>query len=302
MPTETEETQQTERTSESSPKVVEEAQDDARDILNFDPFAPGVLDTIDDEKPAEKPAEKKPAAEAKPKEEPVTEPKAPEVDPSVAALIRQNELIEEQNRLVKQTNAQAAATQHQQQQAPKEDPIPSYEFAVEDALVNAIRGENPEHAKAAVAHLIKEIGTVVHRNVREEYRNYYNVAVKGYVNAQIKTQANENQIERDFFGAHPDLATSQGRQLVVTAAQQVLAEEKYNGWTAETRDEIARRARAFAATIADPGGQSTAPAAAQQKQNGKKKQVKQATPTTRPAAAIPDGQENDVVDTLFGSG
>lgn len=301
-------------TTPAAPEVDEStpiSQERVREIMNFDPFAEGMegdTEAGSTEEPAGSQAgtqatetatqaaerEAQEAAAAAAGATPVATP--PVVDPTARAIQEQTELLRKQMAL----QQPAAGT-------PEEEAVPSYMFNLNDELVNAIRSENPAHTKQALTHIINQIGTIVHKNVRDEYRGFVGTAVQDYVQRHAQTQRVQSEVETDFYGKYPEMNTASGRLAVSAAADEVLKEPGNAGtWSEVIRDKIAARAKENARILAGlpAGGQTPAPAVvpAQNTLKSRPKPPAQTTPTTRPAAQRPEGQADDVADTLFGSG
>lgn len=240
-------------------------------IFDFDPFAGGD-ETTEPPPAAEPPKGAEPVAPAQPEPSP---PPAP--DPSVAALLQsQAELVEQ----LKKSNAPA-------EPAPAE-PADGNHFAdvqVPEALVNALRSDDPVEARTAVNLLVQGAANMAYRKAQADIQS---LITEGLPNMMVQfTQATQvaKTVETDFYGTYPQLNKPELKPLVANIGQQIAQEEgaAFAGYTPAFRDKIATRVIQLLQGVVPQ-----AEPQAQPKPNGQY----QPTPSVRPA---PSGN-SDILD------
>lgn len=192
--------------------------------------------------------------------------------------------------VVQQLQTIAEGFQRPQPAAPAEDDLPAYEVDIPDQLLSGLASENPAERKVATAHLVKGVGRLIHKTVREDFAK----AIPNIINHYIRQYDAQRSIFEDFYGQHKDLNRPELRQDVVTAVGLMMQTGKYRGWSPELRDAVAQHVRT-ARGIPAPGTPAPAPAAAPTPAPAAPHVF---TPGARPSAPQPNDQQAQMLDLL----
>lgn len=205
-------------------------------------------------------------------------------------------------------NIQSSITSGKKEPAQPTDEVPSYAFQMDPRVIQALRGEDEGLAGQALAHVIDQIGQVVHRRVRDEYREHTSRAVQDYYSSQVRRDREQTTIETDFYGKYPKFNTPAGRSIVQAATQDLVRSGRIKEWSPSARDLIGETAEAYLKQLVPEGQNQQTVLGEQKKQgsDGKKTPGKrrpggrQTKPGARSEPNRPAKLADEVSDTLFG--
>lgn len=229
----------------------EPSQQELKDYFNFDFFAP--------EEEPKAPAEgatspAAPSAQAAPGSTPSTSPQsaqppaeggsqAPQPAPTPAQLdAREVELgelrrqLSEMQGMITAMRQPAPPVQNAAPQQPVADDLPSYQFPIPPALMQAMASEDVSERTTAVQHLVAGIGRAVHRQIRTEMEGRFRTLPDQFGQI-IQSREQAREIFNDFYGTYKDLNDPMFYPLV-QAVHQSLGSDGQT-WSAKLRDKIA---------------------------------------------------------------
>jgi len=244
--------------------------------------------------------DKIPAQDGKEKEKPTDAPK-PSGEPKAEANPNK-ELTDTLGKLAEKLETIAQPkVETAKPEAPKEEELPSYQFAINPKLVQALASEDDNERAQATSVLVGALGQHIHRNIRQEYdaklanvvQQMQQQLVPQAVNQMTLTQQGQ-QLQNDFYTKYPELNNPVLRQVVHAESMKMLQEGKFTGqWTPEFRDALGTRVKTTLAGMGFTGGQP-APAP-----------TPTPTPAPKPPKPVPSGHsgmgpgKKDVADDIL---
>lgn len=229
--------------------------EDVAAVFDFDPFggeesqgptiegdasevAPEVApkpETAFDE-PAEQPKESKAA--------PPVEPPSEEDDPGEPDELA---VMREQLAALKNELAEAKVPK-QQKEAPApevEDDTPNYQFSIDDRLLDGLASEDVEDRRNAIVALTSGLARNIHKTVMGAVQSKFGPKFEE-IPQQIQQMSQVRETARtvysDFYGKYPTLQKPDYIPTIQAVSREVMQERKTDKWSAEMRDEIAKRA------------------------------------------------------------
>lgn len=163
----------------------------------------------------------------------------PVLDPAIAALQAQNAALEARlNTFQQQPEAQASA--------PAAAPIPDYQFAIPQELVQMMGSEDPADRQRGMVTFAAGIAQSIHQQIRSEYEG----AMQTYVQQQASSSQQANEVREDFYGKYPELNKPELYGLVQSVGQEVARRLGASNYSPELRDAIATQVKATLGTTA----------------------------------------------------
>lgn len=168
-------------------------------------------------------------------------PAPPEPPPAAAPTVVEQTLID-QGQTLRELAQQFQ--QGKQPAVPQVDPrlalAQEYTVPISPELIEAIRGDDPAQASAAIQALITVPAVLVHQRMVKELETFQS-RIGDLVTAKIQELGNVQTMRSDFYGRHAHFNNEFGRKLVVAAAGEVARKNpgKYKGYTPELGNAIA---------------------------------------------------------------
>lgn len=183
----------------------------------------------------------------------------------------------------------------ERQQPPQPQPAAQkFNLAVPEALVTALRSEDPKEFSTGVGAMINGVANHVWNTVMDHLEKTVGPSIPQAVERYVQTVRSQEAVANDFYGQYPQLNIPELMPMVqavgATIAQEHAARGLALNWSPQLRDAIAER---IFARLPMLRGTAPAPAAPPQRRqfstgNG-----------ARPPAS-PDTPEKDMMAVLFG--
>lgn len=260
--------------SPSTPSV-----DEVMDALNFDPFAEsteqadvgadqglpdggqGAGENPPPAQPGEDAAGEQPNQQGagEQSEGQQTPPPLPPTGEANAELTQLRELVKQQGQIIQQIQGQAGQAGQQAQQVPPAAQDESKELAqlyslqVPPQVMQGLSSDDAGESQQAMQQLIQGIGTVIHKNLRKEFKETLEKQVPHMISLQQGQKSEQDQIRQDFYGAYSQLDKPELHTIVQATAAQVSDEIGATKWTPELRDMIAQRVLGTIGGLVDGG-------------------------------------------------
>jgi|SRR5215831_4968865 len=132
------------------------------------------------------------------------------------------------------------------QPSPAEQPQPNkFNLGVPDALVNALRSEDPKEFSAGVGAMINGVANHVWNAFTEHLVKDILPNIPRMIEGHTQSIQRQEAVARDFYGAYPQLQIPELTSAIQTIGAQIAQEYamagKPLGWSSELRDAIAER-------------------------------------------------------------
>lgn len=217
-----------------------------------------------------------------------TPPPAPATPPADEAALRQASLEAQVAALTATIEQLRASPQGQQppaaeppaapgsEQAGAEQP-PRYNLSLPEQVTTALTGEDPAQANQAIHWIVNSLATIVHNNLRLEYRKHFDdrvnslVAEAGQVQAETNQATSIEQARAQYYEKFADHKNPLIMPIVAAEASKLAAQYPGLTWGDQFMDSLGARVNAAISELRGPA--AAAPA----------------TPATpaRPAAMLP---------------
>jgi hypothetical protein len=200
-----------------------------------------------------KETEKEEEATAQPQEQVAAQPAQQEPDAVQQQLSQMQQMLQQQA----WERQQAQQMQQAQMQQVANDPagmineiMRQYNYQLPQEMVNRLRSEDPAEFSQTFGQLLQTVAANVHYNLQQqltqkeqEVQNWVAQETQRKYQEMYQQQQEKDRVAKDFYGTYPELDRPELRQLVVTAAQQVLQEPGMHGasWNENVRDRVAQR-------------------------------------------------------------
>jgi len=194
-------------------------------VLGYDPFGP-----VEDA-PAQPPVQ--PQAAPPQPGQPVAQPAAPAQPNEIETLRQQLGMVTKELQTLRQPQ------QPQQPQQPKAgpvDPVPTYQYEIPDQLVQLMASEDPGHRKMALSNVMTAVSRSVHGMMQKELAQ----VIPALARQVMVEHLGQQEVGRDFYSTYKELDKPHLRPLIYQIAAGWAQQNPQAGWTAETRDAIAR--------------------------------------------------------------
>lgn len=220
-------------------------------------------------------------------EEPPAPP--PPVPPTPVSRQDLEQLISRQTEVITRATTPPAP----QPQAPQN----RFNLGVPDALVNALRSEDPQQFTNGVGALINGLANHLWNEMSahlktqmEELTN----SVPRYIDSYASQARQQEDVARDFYGTYPQLDSPMLKTMVQTVGSQIAQEWAQSGrslsWSPQLRDEIANRIFTHLPMLKAPP---------QQQQQRQPRRAFSTGNGTRPPAQT-NSPENEMLEMVFG--
>lgn len=196
------------------------------------------------------------------------------LEAQIAALSAANEQLRANPQPTGQQPQQPAAPGPEQ---PAEQP-PRYNLSLPEQVTNALIGEDPVQATQAMHWVVNSLATIVHHNLRTEYRKHFDDRVNGLVAeagqsaAEVQQATTIEQAREQYYQKFTDHKNPLIQPIVALEAQKLATQYPGLTWGDQFMDSLGARVNAALTELR--GGQA-APAA------------QPVVPPARPAAMLP---------------
>lgn len=242
--------------------------DDVRKAMEFDPFTPesDEVKTNSAQGTGSPSVEGGTAQPAQPTSDP-TQPSQPSGAPTTQP-VDVNTFATELLNAVKAGTAPAQPAKSETSET-AQDPwevVPDYTYTLPPQLAAAMSSEDPGERQKATLALMQGVSATVHQQVVKQVGTIVKnmqQALPNLINQTMQAERFRQSVAQDFYGKYPKLNVPQLYPIVAKISAEVMKEKKINSWTAELRDETARRVVAMiqqiTGTVVDLGGANANP-------------------------------------------
>lgn len=131
----------------------------------------------------------------------------------------------------------------QQTQPAEEGPkAPNFLYQLPTELVQMVYSEDPAQQARGLSLLVAGAAQLAYREATQAMESRFD-RYTPTVQEQIATQLRQYQVYSDFYGKYPELSAPQFRSVVQSTFAQ-MAQQGFQGWSADFRDKLATAVRA----------------------------------------------------------